>query len=152
MALARAGGHVWSLEAGPADLWPGAPHTRTVLFPSRAAAERYISGAPPQVQLEYVSLWQRLERDPKPVAKKSWATLSPTTKRGYRGKMRTVFGLTTEAQYAEFYARANHEEMGVLRRKPYRGEAIARDKGVRPGIYHGGDEWATTWSMGGGDR
>lgn len=68
------------------------------------------------------AIWGRVEGIPppkgkdKPAAKKTWSELSESTKRGYRGKMRTQLGLTTDAEYARYYETAR--DLSWLRRHP----------------------------------
>lgn len=113
----------------------------------------YLDGAPGGafggVVLAYAALWQRLERDPRPVAKRPWEALSAQTRRGYTGPMHSVFGVPRDpAAEASFYAQANSDELAILRRHPKRGTYVVRGHAYRVMLSSfGGGAWASTWQV-----
>ena len=90
-----------------------------IFFRRWNVARDHIRGAPLSVRILYSATWRLLANLPppepakEPKNRKGWAQLSESTKRGYRGPLRKL-GLTTEAQFAEFYATA--PDLSVLRR------------------------------------
>ena len=137
----------WRLMYGNSDVLL----ERFLVHTSRTYEEElsYLAGAPGgvggSVARNYAALWQRLERDPRPVAKKSWSELSPQTRRGYTGPMHKVFGVPRNAAAeAAFYAQANADELAILRRHPRPGTIIVKHQAFRL-LSAGVAAWATTW-------
>ncbi len=83
----------------------------SIYFGTAAETERYQDGAPGGmtggIAFEYSCIWERVEVGPQPTppprAKRTWETLAPSTRSGYRGRMRRQLGFTTEAQFKTYY-------------------------------------------------
>ena len=84
--------------------------------------EAYQDGAPGgmtgPLSFGYSCIWQQVlvrpAPEPKPRAKRTWETLAPSTRSGYRGKMRHVLHLRTEEQFKDYYETA--VDLSLLRR------------------------------------
>ena len=113
------GGSWWGALVGSPDVvqgpWVGHREGRW------ADMAAYQDGAPGgkdgPTAIAYSAVWVRIEglkpRRTKPAARRTWAELSESTKRGYRGPLRRM-GLRTEAQFAYYYATA--PDLTALRR------------------------------------
>jgi hypothetical protein len=116
--------------------------------------EEYQDGAPGGmtggVAFGYSCVWRRVNvagmPEPKPVARRTWATLAPSTKSSYRGTMRHRLGLKTEEQFVEYYETA--PDLSTLRRH-YEGHTTVVKGFGRISFPRGGDSdpwtWLATW-------
>jgi len=94
--------------------------------------ERYQDEAPDgmtgPVAFRYSCVWRRIiftdrrPREPKPRARRTWETLSPSTRKSYTGTMRRRLGLRTDEQFKHYYESA--VDLSLLRRHPPRTSVV----------------------------
>ena len=96
-------------------------HTSLYFF-DVAEVEAYQDGAPGGmmggVAFPYSCVWRRArvraEKVPTPRAKRTWETLSPSTRSSYRGTMKRRLLLRTEPEFKHYYETA--PDLSLLRR------------------------------------
>ncbi len=82
----------------------------------------YMDDVPDDLRRFYSATWRLINakaprpKRTKPAAKRTWSSLSPRTKQGYRGYFRRQLGLSTEAQIAHAYETA--PDLRAARRHP----------------------------------
>ena len=144
--------HVAILDGEPAVLYAGSldvlsgPHV-VIWHQTVGDAQEYLEGGQGfslGQTSPAIALFRRLE--PRPVAKKPWAELSEQTKRGYRGRMRSM-GVRSEAEMARFHASADSATLHWLRRHGERPADLIVVGGYALYPARGSGVWATVWEQ-----
>lgn len=136
-------GEAWRHEGGSLEV-VDAPHV-LVRFPTRDAALDYagdysLNGSSPQIGLFRRLVYAR------PAAHRQWANLSERTKRGYRGRMRSI-GIRTNEDMARFHNSADSATLKWLRRHGPRPPELVIVGGRPAYPSRGAGSWATVWEQ-----
>ena len=111
---------------------------------TRAEIMEYIGGHDLAATSPPIALFRRLEF--RRASKRAWADLTESTKRGYRGRLRSL-GIRSEADMARFHAEADSATLKWLRRKGPRPRDLVVVNG-RP-LYdsRGAGSWGAIWGQ-----
>ena len=83
----------------------------------------------------------------RPAAKRRWDTLSESTKRGYRGRIRSL-GIRNEDEIARFHDTADSATLKWLRRHGPKPPDLIVRRGTAYRAARGRGAWATVWEQG----